>query len=472
MSSRDEPTAKSVLASSGEHSAVCVAVGDVLAGKYRVESVLGQGGMGVVVAALHLHLQERVALKFLRPGGNADLHSRFLLEARVAAKLRSEHVVQVTDVGTLDSGAPFMVMEFVDGTDLRTLLRSEGPMSVARAVDYVLQACEGLAHAHALGVVHRDLKPSNLLLTKRRDGSALVKVFDFGISKARVVGRVEDEDLTTDGMMLGSPRYMAPEQILSTADVDPRSDVWSLGVVLYEMLAGDPPYSGSSAARTCVMVTGSDPPPSLRDRRPDVPEALEAAILRALERDPSRRTPNVAELADNLVRAVDLPVSVALGAKSVRSALDAEGLLETGSIPHVDVRAPPSTRSASWRLSSGAIVGNARGSKPRRRVWGWVAGAGFFVVLGAGAARLSMPAPEGVASAPVHAGPGSTPQLPPAVPSAAPSVSVLPSASVPSSAPTTSKAPSVVQPPRPRSIPAPRKESPPARPVDPLSERQ
>ena len=469
MSSRDELTT-SVLASSGEQSAVCVGVGDVLAGKYRVESVLGQGGMGVVVAALHLHLQERVALKFLRPGGNADLHGRFLREARVAAKLRSEHVVKVTDVGTLESGAPFMVMEYVDGTDLRALLRSEGPLPVCRAVDYVLQACEGLAHAHALGVVHRDLKPSNLLLTTRRDGSALVKVFDFGISKARIMGGVETEDLTSEGMMLGSPRYMAPEQLLGTAEVDPRSDVWSLGVVLYEMLAGVPPFSGSSAARTCVMVVGSDPPPSLRERRPDVSQALEAAIFQALERNLSGRTRNVAEFADALVRAVDLPVSVALGAKSVRSALDAEGMLETGSIPQADVRVPVSTRSASWRLSSGAIVGNSRKPKPRRRFWRWVATAGFFVAVGAGAVRLSPPAAVGVASAPGRIDPTPTPQ-----PSAPPDAARVPLAPASASAPPPPPPPTVstvVETRRVRSEPASRKDVAPVRSVDPLSERQ
>ncbi|HVJ20233.1 MAG TPA: serine/threonine-protein kinase, partial [Polyangiaceae bacterium] len=210
--------------------------GDLLAGKYRVERVIGVGGMGVVVAARHLHLDVRVALKFLLPSLKQDgeIVARFLREGQAAARIKSEHVGRIMDVGSFDDGSPYLVMEYLEGRDLAAELASRGRLSVAEAVAHVLQALEALAEAHQSGIVHRDLKPSNLFLTRRADGSALIKVLDFGISKA-AFGEGGEAVLTRSQGIMGSPQYMSPEQIRSAKRVDQRSDIWSTGVILHEL---------------------------------------------------------------------------------------------------------------------------------------------------------------------------------------------------------------------------------------------
>jgi len=207
--------------------------GDLLAGKYRVERVLGSGGMGIVVAARHEQLDQRVAIKFVREEalGNEDAVARFLREARAAVKLRSEHAAKVLDVGTLESGAPYMVMEYLEGSDLGAILSEGEPLSVEVAAEYIAQACEAVAEAHAAGIVHRDLKPQNLFLTQTIGGGARVKVLDFGVSKT--LESTGGGGLTQTRSMLGSPLYMSPEQMRSSRDVDARSDVWVFGVVLF-----------------------------------------------------------------------------------------------------------------------------------------------------------------------------------------------------------------------------------------------
>jgi serine/threonine-protein kinase len=274
--------------------------GDVLAGKYRVERVLGMGGMGVVVAARHIQLDERVALKFLLPQfvENREVVARFAREGRAAAKIRSEHVARVTDVGMLETGSPYLVMECLEGTDLSALVARQGPLAEADAVEYVLQACEALAEAHALGIVHRDLKPANLFLTRRADGSAAAKVLDFGISKVTSPGGggQSDTGMTQTTSSLGSPIYMSPEQMTSAKSVDARSDIWGLGVVLFELLSGDVPFQGESFAHLCVLIATAAPL-SLRSLRPRVSLGLEAVILRCLQKDRADRFTDVAELA-------------------------------------------------------------------------------------------------------------------------------------------------------------------------------
>ena len=216
--------------------------GDVLAGKFRIERVLGVGGMGMVVSAMHLHLDERVAIKFLLPEAlsNPEAVARFSREARAAVKIKSEHVARVIDVATLENGAPYMVMELLRGRDLSQMLQEEGALPAALAVQYVLQACEALAEAHAMGMVHRDLKPANLFLTARADGSPCVKVLDFGISKVtNMSGSGPDMGMTRTQVMMGSPLYMSPEQMASARDVDQRSDIWAVGtVLLFEKIFG------------------------------------------------------------------------------------------------------------------------------------------------------------------------------------------------------------------------------------------
>ncbi|EYF07920.1 protein kinase domain-containing protein [Chondromyces apiculatus] len=277
--------------------------GDLLAGKYRVDRVLGQGGMGVVVAATHTHLGQRVALKFLLPdlAARQDIVARFDREARAAVRIQSEHVARVLDTGVLESGAPYMVMEFLEGQDLQQLVRARGRLEPAEAAGYILQACECLAEAHVAGIVHRDIKPANLFLTRRADGSPLVKVLDFGISKANLLSGEgpASAPLTQTAAMMGSPKYMSPEQLKSSRDVDARTDIWALGVVLHELLTGEAAFLASTMAELCMAIL-SHPPPPLRSRRPDAPAGIEAAILRCLEKEPARRYPSVAEFAVDL----------------------------------------------------------------------------------------------------------------------------------------------------------------------------
>jgi serine/threonine-protein kinase len=270
-----------------------VTPGQILAGKYRVERVLGAGAMGMVVAAVHLALNRRVALKFLLPSAkkSQDGEDRFLREARIAAMLNSEHVTRVLDVGMLEDGAAYIVMEFLDGQDLGSLLRS-GPLPIEEAVTYVLQVCEALAEAHAAGIVHRDLKPANLFLTRTPSGSPCVKVCDFGISK--LAG--SEMALTQTGQVLGSPIYMSPEQFDGGKHVDTRSDIWSLGVILYELIAGLPPFEAQEMMQLLKRIT-LEPPRPIEEVRPGVPAGLWRVIARALEKKRDQRWPSMREFA-------------------------------------------------------------------------------------------------------------------------------------------------------------------------------
>lgn len=273
--------------------------GDLLAGKYQVERVLGVGGMGVVVVATHLQLEERVAIKFLLPDAlqNAEAVARFAREARAACKIRSEHVARVVDVSTLETGAPYMVMEYLEGHDLQKELELRGALSVEDATDFVLQACEALAEAHTGGIVHRDLKPANLFLTHRADGSPCVKVLDFGISKVGgKSGSASDASMTKTTAMMGSPLYMSPEQLKSTKDVDQRADVWAMGIILSELLTGKPVFQGETMPQLCAAIL-TEPPIPLTHMRPDAPRGLEQTVAKCLEKDPQARFQNVGELA-------------------------------------------------------------------------------------------------------------------------------------------------------------------------------
>jgi serine/threonine-protein kinase len=273
--------------------------GDILAGKYRVERVLGVGGMGVVVAAHHIQLDEKVALEFLLPEalGNAEAVARFAREARAAVKIKSEHVARVTDVRTLPNGAPYMVMEYLQGGDLDGWLKERGPLPVGQAVEFVLQACVAVADAHALGIIHRDLKPANLFCVRRSDGLLSIKVLDFGISKMTdVSGGGPAMAMTKTSAMMGTPLYMSPEQMRSSKDVGAQTDIWALGAILFELMAGRPAFLADSVMELAIKVN-SDPTPAIRSFRPDVPEGLEAIICKCLEKDPRQRYGNVAILA-------------------------------------------------------------------------------------------------------------------------------------------------------------------------------
>jgi serine/threonine-protein kinase len=253
--------------------------------------------MGVVVAAHHLVLDERVALKFLLPSAlsNRESVGRFVREARAAVKIKNEHVARVSDVGELPNGAPYMVMEFLDGSDLSGWLSRTGALPTEQAVDFVLQACEALAEAHALGIVHRDLKPANLFCIQKSDGQLSIKVLDFGISKVTVAG-ADGHQLTRTTATMGSPLYMSPEQMQSSKSVDARTDIWSLGVILFELMTARAPFDAESAMELAVKVA-TIPAPPLRSVRPDAPEGLERVVAACLERDRAVRFQTVGELA-------------------------------------------------------------------------------------------------------------------------------------------------------------------------------
>lgn len=273
-------------------------IGEVLLDKYRVERVLGSGGMGFVVAVRHVDLGQLYAMKFLLPAGlgHPEAVERFLREAQAAALLRSDHVARVHDVGRMADGAPYMIMEYLEGCDLKKYLERTGPLPVEEAVTFVLHACDAIAEAHAAGIIHRDLKPANLFLTKRRNGSLVVKVLDFGISKHTGAEKVE---LTNTTATLGSPLYMSPEQIAKSKTVDARTDVWALGLIAYELLTGECPFRAGSLLEVAARVLQEEPP-DLQEVRPDVPAHVSTAIMRCLRKRREDRWGSVEEFASTL----------------------------------------------------------------------------------------------------------------------------------------------------------------------------
>jgi serine/threonine protein kinase len=273
------------------------APGDIIAGKYEILKLIGSGGMGYVVSAMHVELGEVVALKFLRPEALQieELVERFAREARAAAKIRSEHVARVFDVGTLPDGVPFIVMEHLAGQDLADVLAQGGALPIKVAVEYVMQACEALAAAHAAGVIHRDIKPENLFLTRHAQGLDFIKILDFGISKVALTPGGKRAFARTT-MPIGSPVYMSPEQIRSSENVDARTDIWSLGCVLFELLTGVVAFDEPTLMQLSAAILEQDPVP-LRTLVPDAPVELEDVLLRCLQKDVSKRYGNIAELA-------------------------------------------------------------------------------------------------------------------------------------------------------------------------------
>jgi eukaryotic-like serine/threonine-protein kinase len=278
-------------------------IGEVIAGKYRIDQEIGRGGMGLVVAATHLDLDQRVAIKILHKSSayNQDAMARFAREARATAKVRSNHVARVMDIGKFDDGLTYIVMEYLEGSDLAQILAKDGPLRVTTAAEYMLQACEGLAAAHAAGIIHRDIKPANLYLARQPGRTNVLKILDFGVSKISRnnpsnVG-AEDGSVTQTGMIFGSPMYMSPEQLDASVPVDGRTDIWALGVVLFELLTGKPPFGGKSSANIMSAIL-RDPAPKLRTFRPDVPAPLEDVVDRCLDKDRDQRYATVIDLAE------------------------------------------------------------------------------------------------------------------------------------------------------------------------------
>ena len=395
-----------------------VPLGAVLAGRYRVERVLGQGGMGVVVQATHLQLHQAVAMKFLLPEvlGNQQVVQRFLREAQAAVRLKSEHVARVIDVGSLESGAPYMVLEYLEGSDLSNFPRAQ--LSIGGMIDLVLQACEALAEAHSLGIVHRDIKPANFFITRGADGRPLLKVLDFGISKTPVSG----PNLTATQSVMGTPAYMSPEQMRSSRDVDHRSDIWALGIVLYELLQGAPPYGGDTFSSIVIKVVTEQVPPLTVA----LPGELAAVVYRCLEKDPALRFQNVAELAQALAPYAQSETQAQISVQRTRSIVGLEAQrLGTASQP-----ARRSEPASTLTAATGAQTAPA----PARRRGPLFAAIGVVVAIVAIAiiASVGGPASDGTqregtsAARPQPAAPPAPVVVTPPVAPPAPSVAPVP----------------------------------------------
>lgn len=445
--------------------------GDMIGGKFVVEEVLGVGGMGVVVSARHAQLGQKVAIKFLRKDAakSPEATNRFLREARAVVALQSAHVVRVMDVGVLEDGLPYMVMEHLVGTDLHRLLEERKTLTMGDAVDFLLQGMEAIAEAHAAGIVHRDLKPANLFLARHPDGSPLVKVLDFGISKSS--GSVsKEQNLTATSAIMGSPLYMSPEQLRSSKNVDARTDVWALGVILYELLVGRLPFEAETVTGLCAKIA-ADAPTKLREIDPGVPPELEAVVMRCLEKNVDRRFASVAELAAAL-----RPFASAEGQRTIER-IGRIGGISGGNLSSgkAIVVAPSSGASAS----TGGQTDTAwqTGSKPTRsRAVYVVAGAVVLLAaLGIGAAvRLTRHAPETTVVQAAPPLPASTPGAPVVLPPVASDVAPSSSASTPmaSAAPSASIVSTPVRPTPAAARPAPRATLAPAPTQDLLLDRK
>jgi eukaryotic-like serine/threonine-protein kinase len=325
-------------------------VGTVLDGKYVVERVLGRGATGVVLLARHLELGERRALKLLHPWLNEPGRvDRFKLEARAAVKLKSDHVARIFDVGTLPGGVPYIVMESLEGCDLADYLAARGRLDIAEAIGLARQACDGIDEAHRLGIVHRDLKPANLFVHRRPDGRTVLKVLDFGVAKVRISPTTISA--TREGAIVGTPRYMSPEQARSSQSVDPRADIWALGAILYELVTGKPAFDARSLGELTSKILLEAPRPP-RELRPDLPSAVAATILRCLEKDPERRFDSARDLSTAL--APDLPVRDASGGTEAPGSVarTGRGTVQRGG------RAGPAALAMAGALA-GAILGTS-----------------------------------------------------------------------------------------------------------------
>ena len=354
-------------------------IGQTLADKYSIEELIKRGGMGAVYRGRHVLMDKTVAIKVLRPSLAVDdeVVARFSREAKAASRISHPHAVNVTDFGESENGVVFLVMEYLDGRTLKELIKNEGPMKVSRVVEIIRQVAGALDAAHQQGVVHRDLKSDNIMLSQTNDAD-WAKVLDFGIAKIQLPEGHRDSDLTAPNLVVGTPQYMSPEQCSQAGQIDSRSDVYSLGVIAYEMLAGQLPFTGESA--TVIMIKQvQDPPPSLLSLRPDLPAGIEIAVHKALAKQPADRFATAGEFAIALAQAAEpgatvspMPTPVAVtvpNAPVTAESLDEETIVrprEHELHPHsrqeIPVTPPVAQSSATiatfkpWRIIAPALI--------------------------------------------------------------------------------------------------------------------
>ncbi len=380
-----------------------LAPGEIVAGKYKVESVLGMGGVGIVLAARHIQLGDRVAIKVLRPEvlDNKEIVARFQTEARASSHLKSTYVTSVFDVGTLDSGLPYIVMEYLEGSNLDEVIQQRGALPIREVSELALEVCEGLAIAHSRGVIHRDLKPENIFIV-RRDGMQHAKLIDFGVSKVALTGMAgPDVHVVKTVNLVGTPLYMSPEQVRGKV-ADHRVDIWALGLTIYELLTGRSAFEPTTLTEVCAAIL-EEHPPTIRSLRPECPEGLEAVVNRCLRKNPDERYQNVADLAFDLMPFA--PSRARTRAERSSAVLAAAGMIaehrSLSSLP------PPSVLSQSGTISlvtgsnsvpqltpqmAAQVVGAAEqpaSKKPNVALIGGVAAVLLLLLAGGGAALFS-----------------------------------------------------------------------------------
>jgi eukaryotic-like serine/threonine-protein kinase len=390
--------------------------GSIFIDKYKIERQIGEGGMGKVFLATHVQLADQVAIKVLHREmtTRTDLVDRFLREARASVKLKTEHVVRILDADRSPDGLPYIVMEYLDGSDLNAMFHRRGALPIGEVVDYMLQTCEAMAEAHAQALVHRDIKPANLFVAQRSDGTPLVKVLDFGISKTLD----RELQLTSSQAMLGTPAYMSPEQLRASRDVDTRTDLWSLGVVMFELLTGAQPFDAPTFGELVIQVVTQPAPPVPGN----IPRGLGAAISRCLQRDAAARFQTVGELAAAIA---PFASNRAAGANVAQRAATILKHRSQPVLPIAELTAAAqealATGATTEMTSNGAVhaISEATHARPATRR-GWiaasVAAAAIAVVAVVALSSAKTDKPPVVETAPVTMTPSAPVSPPPPVP--------------------------------------------------------
>jgi eukaryotic-like serine/threonine-protein kinase len=387
-------------------------IGEIWDGKYRIDRILGEGGMGVVFEAYHLRLEQQVAIKCLLPelADNVAVKARFEREARAAARLRSRHVVKILDVETHPTGVPYMVMELMRGCDLDNENLKRGDIPYPELCDWLVQAAGALAEAHKAGIVHRDLKPSNIFIAEE-PGERLAKVLDFGIAKSAAIVPGITYSTAGGGGICGTPQYMSPEQI-TDSDVDGRADIWAMGVVAYELLAKRAPFEAQSFTALAVKIA-NDKAAELKTLRPDLPPALAAAVMRTLEKDRSNRFATMMEFAE-AIAPFGTRTDLMRWSKPQLSLSSSPSLTDLSSAPSLPIGYAPSLPipSGSGRVSASTLLGQTLADAKPGKSRAYFAAAGFATAL-AVAAIGSFVAfrPKPAVPTPATIAPVSTPAL-------------------------------------------------------------